>query len=306
MSTQSRRAFTLFQLLVILAILAILLGLLLPAVQKVREAAARAQSQSNLRQIIIGMHTYADANKGALPPGNDDNNFSAAARLLPYLEQDNVYKTIDFKKSIDDDANAAARKTMIKVFLIPNDPVLSVSDKYGATNYLFNAGTKASLADNDGVFYQNSKSRIPATFTDGLSNTIVVVETLKGDGQKKAEDVRRQHVAYKADALKGLKEDAGVQDFKEGKRIAGDRCASWMDGRFLQGTFNSGRRPNDSKPDVSCGGMGGWSGPRSLTNTIIVGLGDGSVRVIDAKKISYDTWKAAITPAGNDILGNDW
>ena len=68
----------------------------------------------------------------------------------------NLYKTIDFKKSIDDPANAAARKTIIKIFLNPNDPVQAVSDKYGATNYLFNAGTKASLTDNDGVFYQLS------------------------------------------------------------------------------------------------------------------------------------------------------
>src|SRR5262249_6712376 len=214
----------------------------------------------NLRQISLGVISYADDHQAALPPGNDDNNFSAAARLLPYLDQKNLAETIDFKKPIDDPANAAARKTIIRTFLNPNDPVQAVTDKYGATNYLFNAGTKASLTDNDGVFYQNSKARFPASIPDGTSNTIFVVETLKGDGQKKAVDVRRQHVAYKKDALKELQEDAGVQDFKEGKHIAGDRCASWMDGRFLQGTFNSGRRPNDSKPDVSCGGTGGWAG----------------------------------------------
>src|SRR5207248_149902 len=128
----------------------------------------------------------------------------------------------------------------------------------------------------------------------------------KGDGQTKAVDVRRQHVAYKAEALKGLKDEAGVQDFKEGKHIAGDRCASWMDGRFLQGTFNSGRKPNDERPDVSCAGLGGLSGPRSLTGSIQVGMGDGSVRAIDAKRISYETWKAAITPAGGEVLGPDF
>src|SRR5207247_2054916 len=173
-----------------------------------------------------------------------------------------------------------------KVFLNPNDPAQAVTDKYGATNYLFNAGSNASLTDNDGVFFQNSKARLPASIPDGTSNTIFVVETLKGNGQKKAVDIRRQHVVYKADALKELKEEAGVEDWKEGKHIAGDRGASWMDGRFLQGTFNSGRRPDDRKPDVSCDGMGGWSGPRSLANTVLVGRGDVSVRAIDWKRIS--------------------
>src|SRR5262249_2248587 len=129
---------------------------------------------------------------------------------------------------------------------------------------------------------------------------------LKGDGQTKAVDVKRQHVAYKADALKGLKDTAGVQDFKEGKNIAGNRGASWMDGRFLQGTFNAGRRPNDERPDVDCGSAGGLAGPRSLSDTVLVGLADGSTRFINAKKISYDTWKAAITPAGGEVLGADW
>src|SRR5262245_16708558 len=131
MSTRSRRAFTLYQLLIIIAILAVLLGLLLPAVARVRMAAERAQSTNNLKQIIIGLHNHADTYK-LLPPGDDDNNFSVGAKLLPFLEQDNIYKSIDFKKSIDDNANAAARKTVVKVFLSPNDPVQSVSDKYAA------------------------------------------------------------------------------------------------------------------------------------------------------------------------------
>ena len=305
MRSSRRSGFTLFQLLVLIAIFAILLGLLLPAVQKVREAAARTQSQNNLKQLVLALHNYNDAN-GLLPPGNDDNNFSASAKLLPYIEQDNVYKLIDFKKSVDDKANANVRKLIIKVLLSPNDPRMAVTTDYGATNYLFNAGTKYALKDGDGVFYQNSKSRIPATFQDGTSNTIVIVETLKGDGQTKAVDVHRQHVAYKAEALKGLTDKSGVQDFKEGKHIAGDRCASWMDGRFLQGTFNAARKPNDERPDVSCAGLGGLSGPRTLGNYLAVGMGDGSVRSIDAKKISYETWKAAITPAGGEVLGNDF
>src|SRR6266851_10113304 len=121
MRSSSRPGFTLFQLLIVLALLAILVGLLLPAVQKVRMAAARIQSQNNLKQIGLALHNYYDVN-GKMPPGIDNNNFSVATHLLPYIEQDNLYKTIDLKKSVDDKANAEARKAIIKVFLNPLDP----------------------------------------------------------------------------------------------------------------------------------------------------------------------------------------
>src|SRR6516164_9446745 len=93
-----RKAFTLFQLLVVLAVLAILLGLLLPAVAKVREAAARAQSSNNLKQLGLAIHNHADSNRNLLPSGIDANGFSAITKLLPYVEEDRLYKSIDLKK----------------------------------------------------------------------------------------------------------------------------------------------------------------------------------------------------------------
>jgi type II secretory pathway pseudopilin PulG len=290
-----RPGITLFQLLVVLAFLAILLALLLPAVAKVRAAAARSQSTNNLKQLGLALHNYNDT-FGLLPPGVDDNNFSAASKLLPFIEQQNVFNNIDIKKSIDDKVNADARKLIIKTFLNPNDPVLKVKDEWGATNYLF----------NDQVFFLNSTSKIPNTFTDGTSNTIVTGETLKGDGGTKPVDVHRQHVLLGKDALKGIKPDAGVQDWKDGKHIVGDRCASWMDGRFLQGTFNGALKLNDERPDVSCAGLGGVSTLRSLEDVILVGLGDGSVRSLAAKRLTLATWQAALTPNGGEILGPDW
>ena len=83
------------------------------------------------------MHNYNDAN-GLLPPGVDDKNFSAASKLLPYIEQGQVYKKINYTKPITDPVNAEARKTVIPTFLSPRDPLKKVRDDSGATNYLFN------------------------------------------------------------------------------------------------------------------------------------------------------------------------
>ena len=75
-----------------------------------------------------------------------------------------------------------------------------------------------------------------------------------------------------------------------------------MDGRFLQGTFNGKLKLNDERPDVSCGGEGGVSTLRSLDDQIAVGMADGSARFLDAKKLSFTTWAAALTPAGGEVL----
>jgi hypothetical protein len=305
MSRPRRSAFTLSGLLVLLAILAILFAFALPALLKAQAAAARAARLNNLKQLGLATLNYADTNNGVLPAGNDKNNFSATARLLPYMEQGNVYQMIDFDKPITDKANAPARAVRIKYFLSPNDPLKSVDEEIGATNYLFNAGTKYALADNDGVFYQDSKLRFPASIPDGTSFTIFLGETLKGDGGKKATDVKRQHVLLDAKALKNLTDESGTDDFKNDKHVAGDRCASWMDGRFLQGTFNAARLPNDARPDVSCEGLGGLSALRSLDDMVNVEMGDGSARSIK-KTIAADVWKALLTPAGGEVIPNDF
>ena len=291
-----RSAFTLFQLLVVLVILVFAFALSLPALAKARAEAKKSEQLNNLKQIGLGTINLADTNQGTLPAGVDDNGFSAAVKILPYIEQGQLYLSVKLDKPATDDANAAARKTIVPTFLSPRDPVKSVRDDSGATNYLFN-----SL-----VFFRNSQTKFPAGFPDGTSNTIMLGETLKGDGKEKAEDVRRQYVLLKKEALKTVTPDTGASDWKDGTNIAGDRCASWMDGRFLQGTFNGKLKPNDERPDVSCGGEGGVSTLRSLDDNVAVELADGSARFINAKKITFTTWTYALDPADGNPLGSDW
>jgi prepilin-type processing-associated H-X9-DG protein len=299
-----RSALTLFELLTLLALLGLLLALLLPAVQKVREAANRMQSANNLKQMALACHNYHDVN-GSFPTGLDNNNFSAAAYMLPYLEQDNLFKQIDFTKPVGDNANLAVRKTAIKTFLDPQDPRTSVANDWGATNYLFSAGTNPSLETNDGIFFHNSKINL-AQITDGTSNTIMIGETLKGDGGTKAVDVKRQYVLLKdKDALKNLKDESGEQEWKNNKNISGDRCASWMDGRFLQGTFTGTRKINDERPDVSCDYAGGLSGLRTMSIGVNTAFCDGSVRQINVT-IDPKVWKLLISRDDGQVIPADF
>jgi hypothetical protein len=129
---------------------------------------------------------------------------------------------------------------------------------------------------------------------------------LKGDDQNKAVTMQRQYVSPTArDALQRLNDNSGVKEWKANRNVRGDRCRSWMDGHFLMGTFNTARRPNDSKPDVVVdGGYGGLSGLRSLEKGVNVGFCDSSARFVNAN-IDAKIWKALSTRAGGESTNPD-
>ena len=305
-----RRGVALFQLLVVIAVILILIGLLLPAVQKVRLAAARMTSFNNLKQLALAVHNY-ESTFNTLPAGRDGNGFSAHAHLLPYIEQERLYRSIDFKKDVLAKENKKAGEVAIQVFVSPLDtPAAKAPDAepdapaFFGTNYFSNAGTKYALKDNNGVFFEQSRLQLVG-ITDGISNTLLFLEGLRGDGGTKAVSVARQHVRLSDKELAGLKEESGSDEWKDDKKIVGERGKYWISGNFLYSVQTVTRPFNDKHPDVDCGGRGGLSAPRGLTGGVCVGMCDGSVRFVN-DKVSFKTWQAAATRDGNEMLGADW
>lgn len=204
----ARSAFTLIELLVVIAIIAVLIGLLLPAVQKVREAASRMSCSNNMKQLGLAFHNYENT-FSAFPPMYTDTGYPQAPNhycltfILPYIEQDNLYKQIDLKTSGYAVQNFLPFTQPIKTFMCPSAPLQPTitynvpSGKYqtlpagvtqilmGRTDYAIASGAGGTwvtqsigtqaIATGPGILEYNKTIKMSAV-SDGLSNTMLVAE----------------------------------------------------------------------------------------------------------------------------------
>ncbi len=193
------RGFTLVELLVVIAVIGVLVGLLLPAVQAVREAARRTQCANNLKQIGVAFQNYHSAFRvfpsgyiAGAPYPDTTPGWGWAALLLPMIEETGLHQAIDFRLPIEHPQNAAV-KTLVSVYLCPTDQVIledfMLTDENGAdvvraapASYAGSVGDDSSEADamtGNGVLFRNSGIRI-AQITDGAAHTTLVGERAWG------------------------------------------------------------------------------------------------------------------------------
>lgn len=312
MHSKRQSAFTLIELLVVIAIIAILIGLLLPAVQKVREAAARMKCQNNLKQIALAAHNYHDAytrfpSGGLAPTVVSGSQFSALAQLLPYIEQDNVHRLIDFTRPPTDPLNDIPRNQVIGGFRCPSDKENPMPATGGATNYLANTGTMPFFvipgnSNFNGVFYVNAITKI-ADLTDGTSNTVFFSERLLADGSNAVvspvEDVFF-HPGNPATLDEAHSICMSVDITNLSNQFPLFMGSPWM---HHQHRYQHISPPNGR----SCGFfvVGKSTMPPSSRHTggVNAALGDGSVRFI-RDSIDLATWRALGTRNGGEVFGD--
>jgi prepilin-type N-terminal cleavage/methylation domain-containing protein/prepilin-type processing-associated H-X9-DG protein len=213
-----RHGFTLIELLVVIAIIAILIGLLLPAVQKVRAAAARVQCANNLKQIGLGIHNYTSTFSELMPQGESsggpapgytslaDRRVSVHTKLLPYIEQEAVFRMIDTSRiwceSRSGCRNREAAQTLIKTYMCPSSPrygqMVTVEDpevtggtfQAAPTDYMVVSSFRLSGPPNVDLAgtlrVLNAGPRKITDITDGTSNTFVMFEICDKTAQWRA------------------------------------------------------------------------------------------------------------------------
>ena len=316
---RKRTGFTLIELLVVIAIIAVLIGLLLPAVQKVREAAARTTTTNNIKQIVLACHNYENG-QTYLPPytstvsGYDINfNYTSTTNsffflILPYVEQEPLFNAAKTPAGVYDGKSVGTMvvKTYLNPldFTVPGDSQVMVGvfdpltgtytdTQLAATSYSVNA-TGLSFEDIDISTGLPTNNNYRATFAknylDGTSNTMLVAESLAACGK----DYYAQLYPWYT-----------VNTYTSG----------WSNGSFFAGLYNysaSGEygtptaKFNQSAADCSAYSSDvSNKGPVTGRSSAQIGLADGSVRTITSSIKPSTVWKLA-SPADGNPIGDDW
>lgn len=300
-----RTAFTLIELLVVIAIIAILIGLLLPAVQKVREAAARSTCANNMKQLALGAHGYHDVNNYMLP---GTGNFGCcwgtwAIPIMPFIEQENLFRIYQNWGGNDSTGprygaapNTQVTTQRLKVFTCPSDIPNTPFSGLTNNNYVVNYGNTSytQVANLNGVVFGGApfsfngngsiKRETLVGITDGTSNTIMFGEVLQGQ----ARDLRG--FIWWGDA-------SGFSAYLGPNSTLPDRIYS---------SFYCNNLPQQNLPcAVSTGTDPTMFAARSRhSGGVQVSLCDGSVRFV-RDSVTIAAWRAASTSRGGETIGLD-
>ena len=329
------RGLTLVELLVVLAIVGVLAGLTLPAVQKSRAAAQRVSCRANLKQVTLAVTAYESA-FGVFPAScgmpnvyrdgqgrlhADQKQFSAFTQVLPYLEQRPLFDALNFSLELDDSylqgrelPNAAGNTTAfgqkLAVLLCPSDGGAGDPGTTGGTNVRVNLGTERfdGLPANTSAPLGGYSFDSPAATTDGLSQTAMLAEKLRGGAATSRVDPRSVMI------VGGLSEPFTVDQSIARCRVETLRTGgfhteaglSWGIGTLTHTTYNHAVTPNETMPDcvlVEGNPPGGLFGTRSNhPGGVHVAMADGSVRFV-GNGIGLATWRGLGTRAGGEMLG---